>query len=162
MFHRKKTCADHLVLNILLSLIALLFFSVSHLYADTFYVGPNRTYTDLRSVASILGPGDVVEVDGDATYQGNVRFTRTGDADNKITIRGIRINGRRPVISGGTNTVAFVTDWPYSGPGADHYIFEGFEVTGGSQRGIYHQADDLTIRNVAVYNCPGQGVLGAD
>jgi hypothetical protein len=145
-----------------LLLLSILFTFTGPLRADTFNVGPGRAYTDLQSVASRLNAGDVVEVDGDATYPGDLIFTRPGDPDNKITIRGIRINGRRPVISGGTNSVAFVTPWPYSGPGADHYIFEGFEVTGGSSRGIYHQANDLTIRDVAVYDCPGHGVHGAD
>ena len=140
-----------------------LFISTGNLvYADTFYVGPGRTHKDLQSVTAELGPGDVVEVDGDATYPGGVTFTQSGDPDSKITIRGIRINGNRPVISGGTNTVAFVTPWPYSVAGADHYVFEGFEITGGTSRGIYHQADGLTIRDVAVYNCPGQGIHGAD
>jgi hypothetical protein len=142
--------------------IGVLIFPDRRLCADTLYVGPGRAYINLQAVASLLNPGDVVEVDGDATYPGDVVFTQTGESDQKITIRGIRINGRRPVISGGTNSVAFVTPSPYSNPGADHYIFEGFEVTGGTSRGIYHQADDLTIRDVAVYNCLGQGVHGAD
>lgn len=142
--------------------LGLLFISTGLLYADTFFVGPGRTYTDLQSVASLLRPGDVVEVDGNVTYPGGVTFRQTGDPNDKITIRGIRVNGRRPVISGGTNTVAFVTPSPYSSPGADHYVFEGFEVTGGSSRGIYHQADDLTIRDVVVYDCFGQGIHGAD
>lgn len=142
--------------------LGLIFIAAGQLFADTYTVGPGRTFSDLQSVAILLAPGDVVEVDGDATYSGGVTFTQTGAPNNKITIRGIRVNGRRPLISGGTNTVAFVTPSPYDGAGADHYIFEGFEVTGGSTRGIYHQADDLTIRDVAVYDCPGQGVHGAD
>lgn len=150
------------VLTWLIFLMGTLLFLNAPVHAETFYVGPTRTYTDLQSVADLLGPGDVVEVDGDTTYTGGVVFTQSGEADNKIIIRGIRINGNRPVLSGGTNTVAFTTPWPYSGPGADHYVFEGFEVTGGSSRCIYHQADDLTIRDVAVYNCLGQGVHGAD
>jgi hypothetical protein len=48
-----------------------------------------------------------VEVDGNATYPGDLIFTRPGTSVNKITIRGIRVNGLRPVISGGTNTVEF-------------------------------------------------------
>jgi hypothetical protein len=142
--------------------LGLLLCTGNNLYAETFQVGPGRDYTDLQSVASLLHAGDVVEVDGNTTYPGDVVFTRAGDPENKITIRGIRIDDRRPVISGGTNSVAFVTPSPYSGPGADHYIFEGFEVTGGSSRCIYHQADDLTIRDVAVYDCYGQGIHGAD
>lgn len=142
--------------------IHLLFIFVGHARADTYQVGPGRAYADLPSIADSLGPGDVVEVDGNATYSGDITFTRPGDPDDPITIRGIRINDRRPTISGGTNGVAFTTPWPYSGHGADHYIFEGFEVTGASSRGIYHQADDLTIRDVVVHDCPGQGIHGAD
>jgi len=134
----------------------------SHVQAVTYQVGPGRNYTTLQAVAGLLEKGDLVEVDGNATYPGGVTFTEPGTADEKITIRGIRLNGQRPKISGGINTVAFTTPWPYAGPGADHYVFEGFEVTGGSSRGIYHQADDLTIRDVVVHDCPNQGILGAD
>ncbi len=147
-------------LKILISLLVL--FTSGNLYAETYQVGPGRTHTTLQSVAGLLEAGDVVEVDGNNTYPGDVTFTRAGASDNKIYIRGIRVNGNRPVISGGTNTVAFQTPWPYEGPGADHYVFEGFEVTGGSSRGIYHQADDLIIRDVVVHDCPAQGILGAD
>lgn len=146
-------------LNIAILLIIL---GAVTVFGADYQVGPGRTYTTLQSVAPLLQPGDVVEVDGDVTYPGDVTFTEPGEADNKITIRGIRVNGNRPVISGGTNTVQFQTPWPYTGPGGDHYVFEGFEVTGGSNRGIYHQADDLTIRDVVVRDCPAQGILGAD
>ena len=142
--------------------VAAIFFVAANLQAATYHVQPGGTYPTLQAVVGILAEGDVVEVEGDATYPGDVTFTRPGKADAKITIRGIRVNGRRPVISGGTNTVAFTTPWPYSGPGADHYVFEGFEVTGGSQRCIYHQADDLIVRDVVVHDCSGQGIHGAD
>lgn len=155
-------CRKWTVLTWTTLLMGALIFLIPVAHAETYHVGPTRAHTDLQSVAGQLGPGDVVEVDGDTTYPGGVTFTQTGDPEDKIIIRGIRINGNRPVLSGGTNTVAFTTPWPYSGPGADHYVFEGFEVTGGSSRCIYHQADDLTIRDVAVYNCLGQGVHGAD
>ncbi|HRS17833.1 MAG TPA: right-handed parallel beta-helix repeat-containing protein, partial [Thermoanaerobaculaceae bacterium] len=128
----------------------------------TLQVGPGRTYTSLQQVVGIVNPGDVVEVDGNATYSGGVTFTRAGTAAQPITIRGLRVAGNRPVLSGGTNTVAFTTPWPYTGPGADHYVFEGFEVTGGTSRCIYHQADHLTIRDVLVHDCPAHGILGAD
>ncbi|HPQ39141.1 MAG TPA: hypothetical protein PLV45_02105 [bacterium] len=130
--------------------------------AVTYQVGPGKPYADLQSVAPLLLPGDLVEVDGSHTYPGDVVFTQPGSAVQPITIRGIRIGGTRPVISGGTNTVHFRTDWPYSGPGADHYIFEGFEITGGSFRGVYHQAGDLTVRDCRVHDCPQHGILGAD
>src|SRR5581483_7830930 len=95
-------------------------------------VGPGRLYTSLQAVAPLLAPGDVVEVDGNATYPGGVIFTSPGGPNNKITVRGISVNGLRPVISGGTNTVEFRL--------SNHYVFEGFDVTAGSFRGIYHHA----------------------
>ena len=72
----------------------------------------------------------------------------------EVFFRGIRVNGLRPVISGGTNTVEFRL--------SDHYLFEGFDVTGGSFRGIYHHAHDITIRDTVVHDCPAHGILGAD
>jgi parallel beta-helix repeat protein/predicted outer membrane repeat protein len=129
----------------------------------TYQVGPTRLFHTLQEVAGLLNPGDVVEVDGDYTYPGGVAFSRPGTGTEKITIRGIRINGRRPLISGGVNTVAFFTPWPYTGPeGAHHYVFEGFEITGATNRGIFHQAQDLTIRDCLIHDFPGMGILGAD
>jgi len=130
--------------------------------AETYQVGPGRTYETLQEVVDLLDPGDVVEVDPGYTYPGGVTFTRTGTAQAPITIRGLKSGDSRAVLSGGTNTVAFTTPWPYEPPGADHYVFEGFEVTGGSSRCIYHQAGDLVIRDVVVHDCPAQGILGAD
>lgn len=129
--------------------------------AQTYLVGPDRDYNILQQVVSLLGPGDIVEVDGDQTYPGGVIFENAGLPEQKIVIRGIEINGNLPVITGGENTVAFTT-WPISSQGADHYIFENFEITGGTKRCVFHQADDLTIRNTVVHDCPAQGILGAD
>jgi hypothetical protein len=133
------------------------------LAAATYPVGPGKPYANLQAVAGLLNPGDIVEVDGNATYAGGVIFGRPGTAAQPITIRGIRINGNRPVLSGGTNTVTFATpdleDLPSSG---SHYLFEGFELTAGSFRCLYHQADDLTVRDVLVHDCPAHGILGAD
>ena len=129
-------------------------YSGSSAYAVTYQVGPTRTYTKLQDVAPFLAPGDLVEVDGNATYPGDLIFTRPGTAASKITIRGLRVNGLRPVISGGTNTVEFRL--------SDHYVFEGFDVTGGSFRGIYHHAHDITLRDCVVHHCPAHGILGAD
>ena len=130
---------------------------------ETFQVGPGRPYANLQAVEDLLDPGDIVEVDGNATYPGGVFFTRPGTPAQKIVIRGLRIDGKRPVLSGGTNTVTFASD-PAGGTqgGAHHYVFESFEVTGGSFRCLYHQADDLTVRDVLVHHCPAHGILGAD
>jgi hypothetical protein len=130
-------------------------------FAKTILVGPQRDYKQLQSVTGLLDPGDTVLVDGNASYAGGVSFSRPGSAERKIFIKGVLVEGKRPSISNGTNTVAFISDWPYTS-GADHYVFEGFDVSGGSSRGIYHQADDLTIRDCIVHDCPAMGILGAD
>ncbi len=73
--------------------------------AATYKVGPAQQYKQLSSVTALLEPGDVVEIDGDATYSGGVVFAKPGTAANKITVRGVLKNGKRSVISGGTNTI---------------------------------------------------------
>ena len=145
-------------LRTLLSLVAVIALA-SVAQAATYRVGPGRTYTNLEAVAGLLNAGDIVEVDGNATYP-SVTFTRRGTAANPIIIRGIRVNGLRPVISGGTNTVHFRTDT--IGEGADHYVMEGFEITGGTSRCVFHQSDDVTLRDLVVHDCPAHGILGAD
>src|SRR5262245_5365961 len=106
--------------------------------ATTYQVGPNRTMKTLGAVASQLGPGDVVEVDGDATYAGGIVLGRPGATGNPITVRGVRVNGKRPVLSGGTNTIEIQ---------GDHYVLEGFEVTAGTFRCVYHHSHDVTMRD---------------
>src|SRR6185295_17359571 len=60
--------------------------SCSTAYSVTYQVGPTRTFTKLQDVAPLLNPGDIAEVDGNATYPGNLIFTRPGTDVNKITI----------------------------------------------------------------------------
>ncbi|WP_437288677.1 right-handed parallel beta-helix repeat-containing protein [Sorangium sp. So ce406] len=121
--------------------------------AATYEVGRGKPYSSLAEVAPRLAAGDVVEVEGNATYPGDLIFKKSGTESQKITIRGVRVNGRRPVLSGGTNTVVF---------GGNHYVFEGFEITGGSGRCVFNRAHDVTIRDAVVHDCPGHGILGAD
>jgi len=125
----------------------------AHARAETYQVGPTRTLQTLADVVDLLAPGDVVELDGDHTYDGGVVFDRPGSAASKITIRGVRVNGARPVLSGGTNTIE---------ARANHYIFEGLDLTGGTSRCFYHHADDITLRDSIVHDCPRHGILGAD
>jgi len=80
-----------------------------------------------------------VRIVADEQLTGGSEFT-------PIVVRGVRVAGKRPVISGGTNTVHFKT--VTLGSGADHYVFEGFEVTGGTSRCIFHQSSDLTLRDL--------------
>ncbi len=136
------------------SLAALcLLLAPSTAWATTYKVGPAQQYKQLSEVADLLGPGDVVELDGDATYAGGVVFAKAGSAASKITIRGLRVNGKRPVVSGATNTIEAQ---------GDHYVFEGLELTGGSFRCFYHHAHDITLRDSVIHDCPKHGLLGAD
>lgn len=123
------------------------------LAATTYQVGPGKAYANLQAIASSLKPGDVVEVYGNATYAGGVRLSAPGSASNKIKIKGMRVNGKRPLISGGANTVEF---------SGNHYVFEGFEITGGTSRCVFHHAHDITIRDSVIHDCPSHGILGAD
>jgi hypothetical protein len=122
-------------------------------FATTYQVGPSRSSKTLSDVASKLGPGDVVEVDGDASYNGGVVLNQPGAAGNPVTIRGVRVNGKRPVLSGGTNTIEIQ---------GDHYVLEGFEITGASTRCVFHHSDDVTMRDLVVHDCSAHGLLGAD
>jgi hypothetical protein len=142
-------------------LLLLLIITIQKAHPTNYTVGPDKPYKSLQEVTDLLNEGDTVFVDGDETYTGGVEFTKAGAEDSPIVIRGIRISGNRPALTGGTNTVHFSSPWPYTS-GADHYIFEGFDISGGTTRGIFHQADDLTIRDVAVHDCEAHGILGAD
>lgn len=124
--------------------------------AATYQVGPSRSLTSLHQVESILQPGDIVEVDGDATYTGDIhiRPASAGTESQKITIRGVIVNGKRPVISGGQSYGIVLH--------GNHTVFENFEVTGAQGACIIDKAHDLTLRNLHVHDCPGQGILGMD
>ncbi|MBK9260549.1 MAG: hypothetical protein IPM54_12065 [Polyangiaceae bacterium] len=139
-----------------LSSLLLLFATLtlgSSAFGATYQVGPGKTYSNLGAVTGILNPGDIVEVDGDQTYPGGVVFDRPGTAAQKITIRGIRINGKRPALTGGNNTIEAA---------ANHYVFEGLDLSGGTSRCFYHHANNIVLRDSVVHDCPKQGILGAD
>jgi hypothetical protein len=107
----------------------------------------------LQQVVTLLQPGDVVELDGNATYPGGVTFSRDGTAAAPIIVRGLKASGKRPILAGGANTIEAA---------GDHYVFEGLEITGGSARCFYHHADQITLRDSVVRDCSEHGVLGAD
>jgi MYXO-CTERM domain-containing protein len=119
-------------------------------HAATYQIGPGK----LAGFAQLpaLQPGDVVEVDGNASY-GSVTLKTNGTAEQKITIRGIRVDGKRPVLNGGVNTLDIASS---------HVVIEGFDITGGSSRCVFHRANDVTIRDTVIHDCPAHGVLGAD
>ena len=122
----------------------------------TFHVGPGRPHANLPALFSAvsLQPGDIVEVDAGA-YAGGVILNRSGTAAQPIVIRGIRGgDGRRPLLSGGTNTFEFRR--------ADHVVLEGLEFTGGSSRCVYVNAANVVLRDLLVRDCPAHGILSSD
>jgi hypothetical protein len=122
-------------------------------FVPAFEVGPGRAFETLGEVASLLEPGDVVLVQGDHTYPGDVVFENAGTEAAKITILGVQVRGERPRIEGGVSTLAIR---------ADHYVVEGFDVTGGSSCCVEHQGDDVTLRDTLIHDCPAHEVLGGD
>ncbi len=120
--------------------------------ATTHQVGPTRTWTQISQAVATAGPGDVVEVDGNATYSA-VRWTKSGTAAQPIRIVGIAASGMRPRIQGGANAVEVE---------ADYVVMEGFDISGGTSRCFFQHGDHNTLRDSVVHDCPAQGILGAD
>jgi hypothetical protein len=119
--------------------------SVAH--AATYRVGTSAD-ADFRQLSELpaLGPGDLVEVEGDLEYTGGVvfDFAWDGTAAMPVTIRGLGTGASRPRIVGGMNTIELQ---------GDHYVLENLDVTGGSRRCVFHHADDVTIRDTVVHDC---------
>lgn len=128
--------------------------------AATYTVGPSgRQYTQLSTLfrSVNLAPGDIVEVDGNATYTGNIVVgdDDSGTAAAPVTIRWRRVAGaKRPILSGGTHTIKFEQ--------SNHVVFEGFEVTGGTSTCVFSEAHNVTVRDAYIHDCPSHGILGAD
>ena len=133
------------------ALLAGLVFSASA-FGTTYQVGAGKQFAQLAQANAVAGPGDIVEVDGNATYNA-VHWTASGTVAAPITIRGVKVNGARPHLAGGTNTIEME---------GSHVVVEGFELTGGTSRCFFHHADDVTLRDSVVHDCPLQGILGAD
>jgi hypothetical protein len=139
--------------------------------ALTVTVGPGKQFASLQAAQASLQPGDVVLVDP-VVYTELVRFTRPGQAGNPITIRGVLgPNGERPVLRPPSTMTASMNVVHFNQ--SHHYVFENVEIdaTGatfnsdtsiGVSRCIFHEANDITLRNVFVHDCPAQGILGAD
>lgn len=126
---------------------------VTTAYASTYQVGPTRNHTQLEQFEEALAPGDVVEIDGDTTYTGDVWLEAYGTEAAPVIIRGITVNGKRPVISGGDYTLMLK---------GGHYIVENVEITGGAEVCLFQKAENLVLRNSLVTDCDNHGVLAAD
>jgi|GEM_PF-2966424 len=100
----------------------------------TYFVGPNRIYQKPQDVVYFLRPGDVVEIEGNATYPGGLHYsvgngTVAGTEEQPITFRGVAVNGNRPVLlsAGAVNVVEI---------NADNIVLEGIEVRGHLYRAM--------------------------
>src|SRR5690606_21472689 len=128
--------------------------------SDLYTVGPSgRQYTQLSEVfrSNNLEPGDVVLVDGNATYNGDIVVGSDdgGAAGSPVIIRWRRGTGEsRPRLQGGAHTIKFER--------SNHVVFEGFEVRGGSRSCVFSEAHDVTVRDAVITVCPSHGILGAD
>lgn len=134
--------------------------------AETYQVSPTGEHASIQALmdAVTLLPGDVVEVEGDHLYPGDLwlREEAAGDAGAPITFRGIRKNGKRPALEGvGTeeyhDMVLFLA--------ANHLVFEGFEIIGSDDPAhacIITQGHEIVVRDVYVHGCEGHGLLATD
>jgi len=120
---------------------------------QVFQVGPTRQYKQLTEVAGLLRAGDVVELDGGATYSA-VRFNRAGLPEAPIWIRGVLVNGQRPVISGGSFTIDLRD--------SHHYILDNLEITAGTEVCVRSQANGVRVMRSYIHDCRYHGVLGSD
>jgi hypothetical protein len=109
-----------------------------------------------------LKPGDLVLVDGNAIYPGGATLAASGgQGAAAITIRGRRVHGRRPVISGVTAQGAAVLKVLGS-----HYVIEGLDLTAGGDprvgRCFYNVGDQVILRDSVVHDCHLTGIAGSD
>jgi len=124
----------------------------AELVSRVYQIGPTRSLHTLQEIAGSLSPGDLVEVDGGNRLPGGIVFSRSGTAERPITIRGVKVNGRRPLIAGGRDVIDFT---------GSNYVFEGFEIAAAERRGLNHRADNITIRDCIVHDCPN-GIMSSD
>lgn len=131
------------------------------LAAAVYLVGPGQTHTQLQSVAPLLKPGDVVELEGGTVYPGDVRLNASGTEHAPITIRGRPNKGQRPILAGVQGTEAAVVRIT-----GDYCILEDLDITGGGDtnatRGVRNVGHGTWLRRVAVYDIAGHGILNSD
>jgi len=145
---------------IFIAALALLI-SFAEARAAVYQVGPTRQYKTLQEVAGLLHPLDVVTVDGGVIYAGGITLRAEGAPGAVITVTGLRVNGKRPMIAGVTAPGTAVLRVLGS-----HYVIQGFDITNGGDsraaRCFYNVGDDVTLRDCIVHDAPMTGIAGAD
>ena len=119
--------------------VILLLLAPASALAATYEVGPGKPYAALQEVLDKLGPGDVVEVQGDQTYAGDVWFRpeNGGTADAPVTVRGILVNGRVGQVDRLENALSF---------GQQEAILKEMETRLGKQEAKI-EADTHAVKN---------------
>lgn len=154
-------------MRLLPSLLPLfMIFSTAGASAATLTVGAGGTYATINAAWAKANAGDVIEVAGDATYNGSHKLSGKDGAPGKpITVRGKLVNGKRPKLTGfGPGEWDNMVVWL----NASHLVFEGFEIVGKGDPNakdycLLHMADDVTVRDVVVHDCLHQaGLVGND
>ncbi len=121
--------------------------------AKVYKVGPAETIkAPTTQLMSRLKPGDVVEIAGGQTY-GPFAIKAKGKKDRPITIRGVKIDGKRPLI---TSKGGFTVHVDHG----EHVIVEGLEITGGDYCFRHHGAW-VVLRDTVIHHCKN-GLLGTD
>jgi hypothetical protein len=136
-------------------------------------------FTSLTSLAASLRPGDVVDIyprAGGAPHDG-VRFTAKGAPDAPIVVRGVAVDGVRPVILGGSQSSTGYAAVYFDN--TRHMLLQNVVVTNGKRRRngdtidgqgyapqfkscVKNEAHEVTLRDVLITDCPNNGVLGTD
>ncbi|MFW5738857.1 MAG: hypothetical protein ACOC1F_00680, partial [Myxococcota bacterium] len=144
--------------------LAGLVFGSSPAWAETYRVGPGEAYATIQETLDMLAPGDVVEVMGDHTYPGDIWFEpeHSGTPSAPVTVRGIPVDGKRPVIEGiGSEQWHDMIVLFY----ANHFVFESFEIIGDGNpdhMGLVHKADGVVLRDLVVHGVGSHGLLSTD
>jgi len=148
-----------------IALFSVFAFTSAAASAATLSVGPGMTYTKIMDAWKASKPGDSIEVQGGQTYTGTFLLDpdHAGTKDAPVTLRGIKVNGQRPVLKGigpgqWDNMVVFLN--------ASYLVMESFEIVGNDNDTDYclvHAADHVTLRDLVVHDCLHQaGLVGND
>ena len=115
--------------------------SVAGVSAATLSVGPGKAYTTPCKAISKATNGDIIEIDGTATYTGDV----CGIYANNLTIRGV--NGRPKINAAGQNAMGKGT-WVVIGAGTviDNVEMFGAKVSDRNGAAIRLEGTGFTMR----------------
>ncbi|MFC1584672.1 hypothetical protein ACFL5V_03890 [Fibrobacterota bacterium] len=127
-------------------------FVAGNLWGLTYEVGPDKPYEKLQDITEQLQPGDVVRVDGDASYPCGIYFNIDGTEASRITILGIRVNNMRPLLTGEARSCIEIT--------SSYLTVKGFEITGGTKEGVGVYGNSVVLSDLVIHDLPREGILG--